>query len=44
MVRFDVMFPDRKYGNSKWNSGFISKWTFIKRTIDFSASLKKGLK
>lgn len=40
--RFDVVFPERIHGESHWNSGLVSKWKFIKRTIDFSKKLKKG--
>jgi polyisoprenyl-phosphate glycosyltransferase len=43
IIRFDVMFPDRIYGSSSWNTGIVSKWKFIKRTIQFSMKLKKGL-
>jgi hypothetical protein len=43
IIRFDVMFPDRSYGSSSWNTGIVSKWKFIKRTIQFSMKLKKGL-
>jgi len=43
IIRFDVMFPDRIYGSSNWNTGIISKWKFIKRTVQFSTKLKKGL-
>ena len=43
IIRFDVMFPDRMYGSSNWNTGIASKWKFIKRTIQFSTKLKKGL-
>lgn len=40
--RFDVVFPERLHGESHWNNGsFKAKWKFIKRTIDFSVSLKK---
>lgn len=40
--RFDVVFPERIHGESHWNNGsFKAKWKFIKRTIDFSVSLKK---
>lgn len=42
--RFDVIFPDRIYGTSHWNTGFRSKIKFIKRTIDFSFKLKRELK
>jgi glycosyltransferase involved in cell wall biosynthesis len=43
VIRFDVIFPPRIHGESSWNKGFASKWKFIKRTIDFSAKLKKEL-
>ena len=43
IIRFDVVFPDRMYGSSNWNTGIASKWKFIKRTIQFSTKLKKGL-
>ena len=43
IIRFDVMFPDRIYGSSNWNTGIASKWKFIKRTVQFSTKLKKGL-
>lgn len=43
IVRFDVLFPERIHGESKWNTGMASKWKFIKRTIDFSLKLKKKL-
>jgi glycosyltransferase involved in cell wall biosynthesis len=43
IIRFDVMFPNRIYGSSNWNTGIASKYKFIKRTIQFSTKLKKGL-
>jgi glycosyltransferase involved in cell wall biosynthesis len=43
IIRFDVMFPDRIYGRSNWNTGIASKWKFIKRTVQFSRKLKKEL-
>ena len=43
VVRFNVVFPPRIYGESSWNKGFASKWKFIKRTINFSFSLKQRL-
>lgn len=43
IVRIDVIFPERIHGESSWNTGFSSKWKFIKRTIDFSVRLKKEL-
>ncbi len=42
VVRFDVQFPPRLYGNSHWNTGFKSKWKFIKRTLSFSRKMKKA--
>jgi polyisoprenyl-phosphate glycosyltransferase len=43
IIRFDVMFPNQIYGSSNWNTGIASKWKFIKRTVQFSMKLKKGL-
>jgi hypothetical protein len=43
VIRFDVVFPPRIHGESSWNNGIVSKWKFIKRTIDFSIKLKKEL-
>lgn len=43
VIRFDVIFPPRIHGESNWNKGLASKWKFIKRTIYFSAKLKKEL-
>jgi glycosyltransferase involved in cell wall biosynthesis len=42
MKRFPVRFPTRIHGESHWNTGLASKWTFIKRTVDFSFKLKKS--
>lgn len=44
VIRFDVLFPERIHGTSSWNTGFAAKKKFIKRTLDFSAKLKKSLK
>jgi glycosyltransferase involved in cell wall biosynthesis len=41
--RFNVVFPDRIHGESTWNTGLMSKWKFIKRTVEFSIELKKEL-
>lgn len=41
VVRFEVRFPPRIYGESHWNTGLVAKWKFIKRTINFSIKLKK---
>lgn len=43
IIRFDVMFPKRIHGFSKWNTGILAKMKFIKRTIEFSKRLKKEL-
>lgn len=44
VVRFAVDFPERIYGESKWNTdGLKSKWKFIKRTLKFSRELKHSL-
>jgi len=42
-IRFDVVFPERIHGSSSWNTSIAGKWKFIKRTVDFSFELKKGL-
>lgn len=42
VVRFPVLFPERVYGESKWNTGLMAKWKFIKRTVAFSINLKKN--
>ena len=44
IIRFDVEFPERLHGHSKWNTGLYSKLRFIKRTIDFSIKLKSSLR
>lgn len=43
IIRFPVLFPKRIHGQSSWNNSFADKWKFIKRTINFSAKLKKNL-
>jgi glycosyltransferase involved in cell wall biosynthesis len=43
VVRFNVVFPERIYGKSSWNTGLSSKYKFIKRTLNFSFKLKKEL-
>lgn len=43
IIRFPVNFPPRQHGESKWNTGLVSKWKFIRRTLDYSITLKKGL-
>ena len=43
IIRFTVPFLKRQHGSSKWNTGILAKWKFIKRTIKFSVELKKSL-
>lgn len=43
ITRFNVFFPDRIHGYSSWNTGFSSKWKFIKRTLQYSIKLKEEL-
>jgi len=40
IVRFPVLFWERKFGSSKWNTGILARWKFIKRTILFSCKLR----
>ncbi len=42
--RFDVKFPDRVHGHSKWNTTWSSRFKFIKRTILYSFKLRFGEK
>jgi glycosyltransferase involved in cell wall biosynthesis len=41
--RFQVRFLPRQYGKSNWNIGFRSRMLFIKRTFQYSFSLRKAL-
>ncbi len=43
LVRMPVPFLKRQHGVSKWGTGLLSKWKFIKRTYKFSTDLKKRL-
>lgn len=43
VTRFDVLFPPRVFGESKWNTGIAARWKFIKRTLGFSLELKQRL-
>ena len=43
IIRFPVLFPERIHGQSSWNTSFKMKWKFIKRTLDYSARLKKEI-
>ena len=42
--RFPVLFDQRLHGVSSWNSGLISKYHFIKRTLLFSFELNKRIR
>lgn len=44
IVRFPVAFGDRVYGVSHWNVNWKAKVKFIKRTMDFTLTLRKRLK
>ena len=41
IIRFNVNFPKRIYGKSKWDTGIKAKFKFILRTLSFSLRLKK---
>ena len=42
VYRFPVKFGERAHGISHWNVNWISKWKFIRRTMEFSFQLKKN--
>ena len=41
--RFDVFFPKRKHGASKWHKGFLSKINFSRKLLKYSFKLKKEI-
>jgi glycosyltransferase involved in cell wall biosynthesis len=43
IARFEVNFLKRLEGESKWNSGFASRYKFIIRTIKYSLQLRKRM-
>lgn len=43
VVRFPVLFAPRRHGSSSWNIDFAAKRKFIRRTIDYSFQMKRGL-
>lgn len=43
IARFPVYFGKRHFGTSSWNNGFASRLKFIKRTLNFSFTLKKRI-
>lgn len=42
--RFPVRFGERAHGVSHWNVNWAAKRKFIRRTVDFSLELRKGIK
>jgi glycosyltransferase involved in cell wall biosynthesis len=42
--RFPVFFGARFAGSSSWNTGWLARFKFIRRTIQFSLRLKKEMK
>lgn len=44
VYRFAVLFGERAHGVSHWNVNWAAKWKFIKRTVQFSLSLKRQLR
>ena len=42
--RVDVLFLPRKYGESTWNTGWVSRWKFIRRTILYSFTLRRQVR
>jgi len=42
--RFPVMFGERAHGVSHWNVNWAAKRKFIRRTVEFSLRLRRGLK
>ncbi len=40
--RFPVRFGERVHGQSHWNVNWAAKWKFIRRTVDFSVTLRMG--
>jgi len=41
--RFPVLFGKRFSGTSTWNTGWLARYKFIKRTIEFSLKLKRNM-
>lgn len=41
--RFPVLFPARVQGESSWDTGLLSRYKFIKRTVAFSKKLKREI-
>jgi glycosyltransferase involved in cell wall biosynthesis len=44
IYRFPVYFGKRQFGVSSWNTGWLSRYKFISRTLQFSLELKRNMK
>lgn len=44
VVRFPVLVAPRRFGTSSWNVDFAAKRRFIKRTLDYSFTLRRALR
>ena len=44
IFRFPVKFGERAHGVSHWNINWAAKRKFIRRTVEFSWRLRKGIK
>jgi len=43
IFRFNTIFPPRKYGSSSWNSGLSSRFSFARRTLLYTLSLRQHI-
>lgn len=41
VTRFPVHFGDRMHGQSRWNVDWTSRFKFIKRTVDYSLTMRR---
>lgn len=41
VARFPVHFGDRMHGQSRWNVDWTSRFKFIKRTVDYSLTMRR---
>ncbi len=44
IIRFPVLFPERKFGQSSWNTSWKKRIAMIKRSADFIKKLKERTK
>lgn len=42
IIRIPMAFKKRIHGFSSWNDGILSKWTYVKRTVEYSKKLRKN--